>query len=65
MCDHIKDYNESYIYLCWYCWFSTELYRVRKITSIFLENALKKTTEYFLKLNFLFESTILSVNTGK
>ena len=30
-----------------------------------LENALKKTTEYFLKFNFLFESTILPVNNGK
>ena len=31
---------------------------------LFLENALKKTTEYFLKF-FLFESTILPVNNGK
>ena len=30
-----------------------------------LENALKKTTKYFLKFLFLFESTILSVNNGK
>ena len=31
--------------------------------TFFLENALKKTTEYFLKFIFLFESTILPVNT--
>ena len=31
----------------------------------FLENALKKVTEYFLKFLFLFESTILPVNNGK
>ena len=30
--------------------------------TFFLENALKKTTEYFLKFLFLFESTILPVN---
>ena len=31
----------------------------------FLENASKKTTEYFLKFIFLFESTMLPVNNGK
>ena len=31
----------------------------------FLEHALKKTSEYFLKFFFLFESTILPVNNGK
>ena len=30
-----------------------------------LENALKKTTEYFPKFLLLFESTILAVNNGK
>ena len=30
----------------------------------FLESALKKTTQYFLKFLFLFESTILTVNNG-
>ena len=39
-------------------------YRVRQI-SFFLENALKQTTEYFLKFLFLFESTILPFNNGK
>ena len=39
-------------------------YRVRQI-SFFLENALKATTEYFLKFLYLFESTILSVNNEK
>ena len=34
-------------------------------TYFFLENALKKSTEYFLKFLFLFESTILPVNSGK
>ena len=35
-------------------------------TNFFLENAKKKkTTEYFLKFLFLFESTILPVNNGK
>ena len=29
---------------------------------LFLENALEKTTEYFLKFLFLFESTILLFN---
>ena len=33
--------------------------------NFFLENALKKTTEYFLKFRFLFESTILPVNNEK
>ena len=32
---------------------------------LFLENDLKKTTEYFLKFLFLFENTILPVNNGK
>ena len=32
---------------------------------LFLENALKKTTEYFLKFLFFFESTILPVNNGQ
>ena len=31
----------------------------------FLENGLKKATEYFLKFLFLFESTILPVNNCK
>ena len=31
---------------------------------LFLENALKKTTKYFLKFLFVFESTILLVNNG-
>ena len=44
--------------------FKLHKYRVRKI-SFFLENALKNTIEYFLKFLFLFESTILSVNSGK
>ena len=30
-----------------------------------LENALKKTTKYFSRFLFLFESTILPVNNGK
>ena len=34
-------------------------------TIFFLENALKKTIEYYLKFLFLFESTILPVNNGK
>ena len=34
-------------------------------TFFFLENALKKTTEYCLRFLFLFESTILPVNNGK
>ena len=38
-------------------------YRVRKIP--FFWKMLKKTTEYFLKLLFLFESTILPFNNGK
>ena len=33
--------------------------QVRQIPFFFLENALKKTTEDFLKYLFLFESTIL------
>ena len=33
--------------------------------TFFLENALEKTTEYFPKFLFLFESTILPVNNGK
>ena len=36
-------------------------YRVHKI-SFFLENALKKTTEYFQKFLFLFKSSILENN---
>ena len=40
-------------------------YRVRQIPFFFLENALKKTTEYFLKFFFLFECTILPVNNEK
>ena len=40
------------------------LYRDRQIPS-FCENALKKTTEYFLKFLVLFESKMLSVNNGK
>ena len=40
------------------------LYRVRQIPFI-LENASKKTTKYFLKFLFLFESIILPVNNGK
>ena len=38
--------------------------RVRHIP-FFLENTLKKTTKYFHKFVFLFESTILPVNNGK
>ena len=33
------------------------LYSVRQIPSFFFRNALKKTTEYFLKLIFLFANT--------
>ena len=33
--------------------------------AFFLENALKKTTEYFPKFLFLFESTIFPFNNGK
>ena len=33
--------------------------------TLILENDLKKTTEYFFKLLFLFENTILPVNNGK
>ena len=33
--------------------------------TFFLENALKKSTEYFLKFLFLFENTILPVNNRK
>ena len=40
------------------------LYRVRQIP-FFIEYALKKTTEHFLKFLFLFESPILPVNNGK
>ena len=43
---------------------STLLYRVRQITFC-LENALKKSTEYFLKFLLLFESAILPVNNEK
>ena len=32
---------------------------------LFLENVLKKITEYFLKFLFLFENTILLINDGK
>ena len=32
---------------------------------LFLNALKKKTTEYFLKFNFLFESTLLPVNNGK
>ena len=39
-------------------WQNHTIHRVRQITFL-LENALKKTTEYFLKFLFLFESTIL------
>ena len=39
-------------------------YRVRQITFSFLK-CYKKTTEYFLKFLFLFESIILPVNNGK
>ena len=42
---------------------SCTLYRVRQIT--FFLKCYKKTTEYFLKFLFLFESTILPVNKGK
>ena len=38
-------------------------YRVRQIP--FFEKCFKKTTKYFLKFLFLFESTILPVNNGK
>ena len=31
----------------------------------FFLNALKKSTEYFLKFLFLFESTIFRINNGK
>ena len=37
-------------------------YRARQIPVFVLENALKKTTEYFLKFLFLFASTILPIN---
>ena len=33
--------------------------------TFFLENALKKTTEYLLKFLYLFKSLILPVNNGK
>ena len=33
--------------------------------TFFLENALKKTTKYFPKFLFLFESAILPFNNGK
>ena len=33
--------------------------------TFFLENALKETTEYFLKFRFLFENTIHPFNIGK
>ena len=39
---------------------TTYRYSIHQIP--FLENALKKTTEYFLKFLFLFESTIFPVN---
>ena len=39
-------------------------YRVRQIP-FFLENAFKKTTKYFLKFLFLFESTIFPINNEK
>ena len=41
-----------------------ENYRVHQIP-FFSENALKKTVEFFLKLLFLFQSTIHPVNNGK
>ena len=41
------------------CNWYRKTYRVRQIP-FFLENALKKTTEHFLKFLFLFENTILS-----
>ena len=44
--------------------YNWKLYRVRQITFSFLK-CYKKTTEYFLKFLFLFESTILPVNNGK
>ena len=47
-----------------YKYFKIIIYRIRQIT-FFLENAFKKTTEYFLKFLFLFESTILPVNNEK
>ena len=38
----------------------------RQTPFFFLENSLKKkTTEYFFKFLFLFETTILPVNNGK
>ena len=46
------------------CFMSARSRRIRQIT-FFLENTLKKTTEYFLKFLFLFESTILPVNNAK
>ena len=35
------------------------------LNNFFLENALEKTTEYFLNFLFLFESTMLPFNNGK
>ena len=40
-------------------------YKVHQITFCFWKMIKKKTTEYFLKFLFLFESTILSVRNGK
>ena len=50
--EHKNEYNKD----------QNVFYRVRQII-FFLENALKKTTEYFLKFLFLFK--ILPVNNGK
>ena len=41
------------------------MYRVRQIPLFYGKCFKRKTTEYFLKFLFLFESTILSVNNGK
>ena len=47
------------------CFLSIKLF-IGSVKYPFLENTLKKkTTEYFLKFLFLFESTILTVNNGK
>ena len=47
------------------CYIFLVLLNIGSSNTFFLANALKKTTEYFLQLLFLFESTILPVNNGK
>ena len=56
--------NQNDMPICWSNNSKKEEFNVSLFT-FFLEKALKKTTEYFLKFLFLFESTILPINNGK